>query len=81
MNENDTPATTNDDAPDAPRFTRPAGASYSTLRPADALAHLNERVAAELDSFERDCGLRAASIKLKRDKDTDDLLAVQVHAR
>jgi hypothetical protein len=55
--------------------------SYAILKPADALAHLNERLAAEADLFERDTGLRLASVKVTRVKDTDELKSLQAHVR
>ena len=50
--------------------------SYASLKPADALAHLNEALTAEVERFERDTGLRVAALKLKRDKETSDLKAL-----
>ena len=50
--------------------------SYASLKPADALAHLNESLAAEVERFERDSGLRVAALKLKRDMETSDLKAL-----
>ena len=52
-----------------------------TLRPADALAHLNEVLASLVDQFERDYGLRLATVKVKRDKEADTLLTLTAHVR
>lgn len=53
----------------------------ATLRPNDALAHLNEVLASLVDQFERDYGLHLASVKVKRDKDADTLLTLTAHVR
>lgn len=55
--------------------------NYATLKPNDALAHLNERLAAEVECFERDTGLLLASIKVVRDKEDDSLKALKAHVR
>lgn len=58
-----------------------ASPDYARLKPHDALAHFNERLAAEAERFERDTGLLLASIKVVRDKEDDSLKALKAHVR
>jgi hypothetical protein len=67
------------DAAFAVRFTKAEvdsapSRSYADLKPADALAHLNEKLAEECARFERDLSLEVTAIKVKRDKDTGELI-------
>lgn len=66
--------------------TTPATAaerSYATLRPVDAVAHLGEQLAAEIERFERDTQLKVSAVKLRRGgKDEPDVLKrVECHVR
>lgn len=54
---------------------------YGKLDPAGAVHHLAEKLAAEIDRFERATHLRVAAIKLKRVKGTDDLQTLHAHVR
>lgn len=55
--------------------------NYATLKPADAVHHLNERLAAEVEAFENATSLKLASIKVKRDKETEVLKSLEAHVR
>lgn len=54
---------------------------YANLKPADAVHHLNERLAAEVESFERATSLKLQSVKVKRDKEADTLVRLESHVR
>lgn len=54
---------------------------YSKLRPNDALAHLSERLSAEVDAFEKQTGLKLVSVKPKREKETDLLEKLNITVR
>lgn len=54
--------------------------AYATTSPADAVALLNERLAAETDAFTHATGLKLAAVKVKRDKESDDY-RLECHVR
>ena len=54
---------------------------YATLKPADAVHHLNERLAAEVEAFEKATDLRLAKVTIKRDKETGVLTSLESHVR
>jgi len=53
---------------------------YEHLTPVDAVALLNERLAAEADAFTHATGLKLAAVKVKRDKESDDY-RLECHVR
>lgn len=54
--------------------------TYTTTNPADAVALLNERLAAEADAFTHATGLKLAAVKVKRDRESDDY-RLECHVR
>lgn len=55
--------------------------NYADLKPADSLMRLNERLAEEVEAFEKATLLKLASIKVKRDKEDDTLKSLESHVR
>lgn len=52
--------------------------SYATLKSADSLAHLAEQLTGEAERFERETGLRLATVRVTRDKEAGTLKLLKV---